>query len=756
MRHPKKESIFVKTFEKSAVSMLIPLLLISACVMFFDINQFLNRLGEANVNILAKGDQVVTYMLEDLGRSMNNLAKDPTVMDFSMRPYLKDTGRSTNLCSLLDNLVKVYPYVESCSLYSLYENLHLQSSGQIIYGEPDWTLNSWTPLKKSNLSVYINESWENGRKLYLSIAIPASSAAPVATATLQIDLQAFMATAVSNAENGKYGRTYILDAQGNPLFTALRLESEFSSEIPQKLLHSNRTSSLFLLGNSLMLCSTFKGEVLNWQYIHITPALSDNNSLIPILVPLLMSVLAACVVGLLMAYHSSAELYRPLEKLIAALPESAKVRSSTQNEYQKLENYYRELIMQRESVSKQVNTIKPLLMKKFLLSLLDAQEGNKEDLHYQAGILGFPLQGAFYCASLVQIDNYTQLPNKKEDLADIKSQIDELIASCANEGVVSVSTEIDDRTFLVICNDDPAETLETAHQSLRTIAEEVKSEVESRWDLTVTMGIGGSAKTLDELPRSCSEAKIALGYKLFRGDGSIIDFSEIQEFSRQTHHYDLEKAQQLFNSVRTGDERNTRRLIKQIFEELANPEQFTPVKIREILRYLSNALQDILQSTGLADKTGITGDLEVDFTRKETLADIETWLMDLYCRTAVSVRTGGAGKAQQNAKQIKEYIDANLTRDISLTSISEHVNYSPAYVSKVFRQFYGTSYIDYLNTNRICLSQTLLIRTDASVKEVCFQVGFNNLQSFFRVFKKYTGMTPLQYRESHGLENEVP
>lgn len=112
------------------------------------------------------------------------------------------------------------------------------------------------------------------------------------------------------------------------------------------------------------------------------------------------------------------------------------------------------------------------------------------------------------------------------------------------------------------------------------------------------------------------------------------------------------------------------------------------------------------------------------------------------------MRRTSSDRVRQNAERIKAYIDNNLTQDISLSSISEYVNYSPTYVSRVFRQHYGASYIDYLNSSRVKLSQELLsARGDLSVKEIGFQVGFNNLQSFFRIFKKYTGMTPLQYRE---------
>ena len=134
--------------------------------------------------------------------------------------------------------------------------------------------------------------------------------------------------------------------------------------------------------------------------------------------------------------------------------------------------------------------------------------------------------------------------------------------------------------------------------------------------------------------------------------------------------------------------------------------------------------------------------------RKKTMPELKAWLLELCTQIAAQMKSSSSERTRQIAARIKNYIDESLTQDISLVSISEYVNYSPTYVSKVFRQYYGTSYIDYVNSSRVKLSQELLLaEEELSVKEIGFRVGFNNLQSFFRIFKKYTGMTPLQYRE---------
>ncbi len=127
---------------------------------------------------------------------------------------------------------------------------------------------------------------------------------------------------------------------------------------------------------------------------------------------------------------------------------------------------------------------------------------------------------------------------------------------------------------------------------------------------------------------------------------------------------------------------------------------------------------------------------------------MEVWLTELCMRTAEAMRRTSSDRVRQNAERIKAYIDNNLTQDISLSSISEYVNYSPTYVSRVFRQHYGASYIDYLNSSRVKLSQELLsARGDLSVKGDWIPGRLQQLGSPFSDLQKYTGMTPLQYRE---------
>ncbi|MGZ9585879.1 response regulator transcription factor [Paenibacillus marinisediminis] len=98
---------------------------------------------------------------------------------------------------------------------------------------------------------------------------------------------------------------------------------------------------------------------------------------------------------------------------------------------------------------------------------------------------------------------------------------------------------------------------------------------------------------------------------------------------------------------------------------------------------------------------------------------------------------------------IKEYVDKNYMKDISITSISEIYKLSPNYVSKLFHEKFGTKFTDYLTQVRIYNAKLLLAsNNDISIKSVASMVGYNSPRHFTNIFYKLTNIYPSDYRKS--------
>lgn len=98
-------------------------------------------------------------------------------------------------------------------------------------------------------------------------------------------------------------------------------------------------------------------------------------------------------------------------------------------------------------------------------------------------------------------------------------------------------------------------------------------------------------------------------------------------------------------------------------------------------------------------------------------------------------------------KAVEQYITANLKEDINLKDTAAKFNLSPYYFSRTFKKVFGYNFSDYLNLIRINRAKELLKDASLSVKEIGYLVGYNDPNYFSKVFKKYEGITPTEYRE---------
>ena len=71
------------------------------------------------------------------------------------------------------------------------------------------------------------------------------------------------------------------------------------------------------------------------------------------------------------------------------------------------------------------------------------------------------------------------------------------------------------------------------------------------------------------------------------------------------------------------------------------------------------------------------------------------------------------------------------------------------YFSSIFKKEMNQSAVNYITEYRVQKAREYLEASDWSVVEIARKVGYEDNQYFFRVFKKYTGLTPLQYRQTH-------
>ena len=87
-----------------------------------------------------------------------------------------------------------------------------------------------------------------------------------------------------------------------------------------------------------------------------------------------------------------------------------------------------------------------------------------------------------------------------------------------------------------------------------------------------------------------------------------------------------------------------------------------------------------------------------------------------------------------------------LFKDLSLTKVAKAVNTSSFYFCKLFKKSTGLNFTDYVSRVRIEKAKNLLLNPNLRISEIAYEIGFQSLTHFNRVFKKIIGQSPTEYR----------
>lgn len=99
--------------------------------------------------------------------------------------------------------------------------------------------------------------------------------------------------------------------------------------------------------------------------------------------------------------------------------------------------------------------------------------------------------------------------------------------------------------------------------------------------------------------------------------------------------------------------------------------------------------------------------------------------------------------------ELLDYIDTHYTEDITLDGMAFHIGFSKFHFSRLFKQYTGLTFNDYLNYRRIKAAEEMLADPGLTITEVSLQSGYSSISTFNRLFKQYKHCTPSEYRSKN-------
>lgn len=185
----------------------------------------------------------------------------------------------------------------------------------------------------------------------------------------------------------------------------------------------------------------------------------------------------------------------------------------------------------------------------------------------------------------------------------------------------------------------------------------------------------------------------------------------------------------------------------QFFEQVAH--ESVRVKQVELLPHIGVS-DPLAQQIGLALKADVEAEHPAGRMFGESLATgLAIHLLKQYSVWQPrSVSDDKGCLSEYQLQKVFKYIQDHLEQDITLSDIASVLNLSQYHFCRLFKQSTGFAPHQYLNQCRIDRAKQLLQTTQLTITEIAFAVGFNNHSSFTRLFRRYVGVTPKEFRAS--------
>ncbi len=267
-------------------------------------------------------------------------------------------------------------------------------------------------------------------------------------------------------------------------------------------------------------------------------------------------------------------------------------------------------------------------------------------------------------------------------------------------------------------------------------------------EVTITVGVGHSCGTLQEISRSYQTAVDALGYRAIVGSGKTIYINDVEPVSRGKLQLDAKGEAELVSAIKFGPAE----LIGTVIQGLISRMDDVRVHARQYQVYMLSIVNCVIRLMQQYDLDmgemfgGQTpyGEILAGIHRREEFA---AWLIPVACRMNEALNRERDNTTRKVILEAREYIQDNYSNpELSVEMLCRHLHMSPAYFSTVFKKETGQTYINYLTEVRLEKAVELLNTTEDKTYVIAQKVGYQEQNYFSYVFKKKYGISPTRYR----------
>lgn len=361
------------------------------------------------------------------------------------------------------------------------------------------------------------------------------------------------------------------------------------------------------------------------------------------------------------------------------------------------------------------------------------------------------------------IDRFVLVVAESETRQDSDDLQEEGAGTLARYGIASAFEE----TFADLCKVQPVsinsrrmafillfEQNQMLGQSVRECCSALQQVVQQCFGFTLSLAVSHEGHGMEELRERFHECCDALAHKFYMGQNALIFCDEVAEGKSDDHRlYELRS--RIFELVKAGDADGASACAHEMLDCINSMGLTDKEFIRKFYFDTITVVNTIRTSAILANDAPVPQNVGEEnlfqmIERCDSTTDLNGLLESIVRRAAAKIAEYSAGSMKLLLRHAVDYLNQNYAKPITLGEVAAEVYASPSYISRLFKKELGVNFVDYLNEIRISRAKDLLGSAEYKAYEIADLVGIPNPHYFSKLFKRYVGMTPSEYRELLG------
>lgn len=527
-----------------------------------------------------------------------------------------------------------------------------------------------------------------------------------------------------------------------------------SSSIFQKVQNISNKKGWFTMeeNNRAKLIAYYKSSFNDWTYISIYDLETLMQQSKEMITQSILLHGAVLLIGILISFFITYHISKPFRKLLYSIRSlNLEGEKEAKNEFYYLSNMFDKMKHTQEELSAVLidrNTeTKRLLLRELLAGASKLEENFKvleEELCFHHFIVAY---GVYDNANL-----YMEKYNEEERYLHFDRIQENIKGMVKLENIKGMCIQYNSISYMIVLNMKSYDNDKT-NEYITQLLHRVKEYIYDTAGFTMSFGISGVHDSLININNCSKEAIIAVKKRIVNGKNSITFWNKGMGESKR-YHYPYGSEKKILNYMQAGDYDSVIEELHFVKEQILSVERITYDNVLMIYHQLIGATIKYLMEHNINTSRvfGNGGNVYSVISNMDTIDEIDDYLVGFYQSIGETLKnTEEVAKITYDEK-ILNYLDEHYKEDIDFEKLADTMGISYSYMRKLIKNLTGNSLIDYINKLRIDEAKVLLLSGNDSVAVIAEKVGYHNVQSINRFFKKYEGLSPREYRQKMGKD----